>query len=105
VVADALSLAERVEGADLVVTGEGFLDAQSFAGKAVGGVVELAREADVPVLVVAGDIFTDELPSDALQGLEVVSLVQRFGAAAARSDVLGRVEDVVVDVLRARAGG
>ena len=35
VVADALSLAERVDDVDLVVTGEGFLDAQSFAGKAV----------------------------------------------------------------------
>src|SRR5206468_3030816 len=30
VVADALSLAERFEGADLVVTGEGFVDEQSF---------------------------------------------------------------------------
>jgi glycerate kinase len=105
VVADALSLAERMDDVDLVVTGEGFLDAQSFAGKAVGGVVELAREADVPVLVVAGDIYANELPSDALGGLEVVSLVQRFGAEAARNDVLGRVENVVADVLRARAGG
>ena len=53
VVADALSLAERLEGVGLVVTGEGFLDAQSFAGKAVGGVVDLAREADVPVVMFA----------------------------------------------------
>src|SRR5438874_13087827 len=54
VVSDALSLPERMVDVDLVVTGEGFLDAQSFGGKAVGGVVELAREADVPILVVAG---------------------------------------------------
>ena len=54
-VADAIELAERIEGADLVVTGEGFLDEQSFHGKAVGGVVALAAEAGVPVLVVAGD--------------------------------------------------
>ena len=31
-----------IEGADLVVTGEGFLDEQSFEGKVVGGVLELA---------------------------------------------------------------
>src|SRR5207253_2126515 len=55
VVAEALSLEERVAAADLVVTGEGFLDDQSFAGKAVGGVVDLAADADVPVLVAAGE--------------------------------------------------
>src|SRR5947207_1369933 len=42
-VADALDLPERVAEAQLVVTGEGYLDDQSFDGKAVGGVVELAR--------------------------------------------------------------
>jgi len=42
VVADAIDLEDRVAPADLVVTGEGFLDGQSFEGKAVGGVVEVA---------------------------------------------------------------
>ena len=60
-VAEAVDLAERMEGADLVVTGEGFLDEQSFHGKAVGGVVGLAAEVGVPVLVVAGD--ADERPA------------------------------------------
>jgi len=105
VVADALSLAERVDDVDLVVTGEGFLDAQSFAGKAVGGVVELAREVGVAVLVVAGDIYADELPAGALDGLEVVSLVQRFGDERARTAVTACVEEVVAEVLRSRAGG
>ena len=49
-VADKLSLAERMAAADLVVTGEGYLDKQSFAGKAVGGVARLAAAAGVPVL-------------------------------------------------------
>ena len=105
VVADALSLAERMEGVDLVVTGEGFLDAQSFAGKAVGGVVELAREADVPVLIVAGDIYADELGAHALDDLVAVSLVQRFGAERARNEVTACVTDVVTEALSSRAGG
>ena len=105
VVADAVSLAERLDGVDLVVTGEGFLDAQSFAGKAVGGVVDLARESSVPVLVVAGDIYTDELPPDALDGLEVVSLVHRFGPERARAEVTACVEEVVSQALRSRAAG
>src|SRR5437588_783949 len=105
VVADALSLAERLEDVDLVVTGEGFLDAQSFAGKAVGGVVELAREVGVPALVVVGDIYTDELPAGALDGLEVVSLVARFGPETGRADGLACADEVVGDALRTRAGG
>jgi glycerate kinase len=104
VVAEAIQLSERMAGADLVVTGEGFLDAQSFEGKAVGGVVEVAREADVPVLVVAGDIYRDELAPDDLEGLEVVSLVERFGKERAWNDVLGCVSEVVAEVLRRRAG-
>src|SRR5436305_12209982 len=99
VVADALSLAERLDEVDLVVTGEGFLDAQSFAGKAVGGVVDLAREADVPVLVVVGDIYADELSPEVLDGLEVVSLVERFGPDKARQDVTECIEDVVAEAL------
>jgi glycerate kinase len=91
VVADALNLAERIIGADLVVTGEGFLDEQSFRGKAVGGVTELAREHRVPLLVVAGDCYLDDLPED----IDVVSLVDRFGEARAHTEVLDCVEEVV----------
>ena len=105
VVADALSLAERLDGAGLVVTGEGFLDEQSFAGKAVGGVVDLAREAGVQVLVVVGDIYADELPAGALDGLEVVSLVQRFGPDRARRSAAACVEEVVFEALSSRATG
>ncbi|MEQ1787912.1 MAG: glycerate kinase, partial [Acidimicrobiales bacterium] len=40
-VADEVDLDERIEGADLVITAEGFLDALSFEGKVVGGVAAL----------------------------------------------------------------
>ena len=76
VVSDALELEERIASADLVVTGEGYLDEQSFNGKAVGGVVGLAGQAKVPVLVIAGDVASGiEVP----RGVDVVSLVDRYG--------------------------
>jgi len=96
VVAEALSLADRIAGADLVVTGEGALDDQSFAGKAVGGVVALAVEAGVPVMVVAGEVTEAcEMPP----GLDVVSLVDRYGEARAMKDTGTCVEDAVSDHL------
>ena len=93
-VADELELHERVEGADLVVTGEGFLDEHSFDGKAVGGVVELAAEAGVPVLVVVGEVLEGITPP-----AEVCSLVERFGMERAMLDPLTCVEEIVAERL------
>lgn len=102
VVADALSLAERVASADLVVTGEGTVDAESFEGKAVGGVVDLATAAGVPVLVVAGEILVGELP-ELPASVRMVSLVARFGRDRAMADVAGCVAEVVDSAVRDRA--
>ena len=92
-VADRIDLAARMESVDLVVTGEGFLDDQSFEGKAVGGVLELAAELDVPALVVAGSIV-DGLPPFA-GDVTVVSLVETFGEERAHAETAVCVEDAV----------
>ncbi len=94
-VAEAVGLAERVAAGDLVVTGEGLLDAESFEGRAVGGVLALAAAARVPALVVAGDVVDGDLPTDLGPAVQVVSLVDRFGRQRAWSDVAGCVEEVV----------
>ena len=90
VVADEVGLADCIEGADLVVTGEGFVDAQSFEGKVVGGVVELAEAAGVPVLVVAGEVF-----DGVDHRVPVVSLVERFGAERSMGDTAACIEAVL----------
>ena len=53
-VAETTRLRERLEGADIVVTGEGRFDEQSLQGKVTGRVMELAREAGKPAVVFAG---------------------------------------------------
>src|SRR3954466_4896812 len=93
-VADEVKLDDKLEGADLVVTGEGFLDEQSFEGKVVGGVLERAASAGVPVLVIAGEVY-DDVASRA----DAVSLVQRYGEERARGDTLACIEEVVSDRL------
>lgn len=45
---------QALEGADLVITGEGRLDAQTLQGKAPAGVAARARTAGVPVVAVCG---------------------------------------------------
>ena len=96
VVADHLLLEDRIEGADLVVTGEGFLDAQSFQGKAVGGVVELAAAAGVAAVVVVGEAdSTVSVPA----GVPVVSLVDSVGRERAIRETAVVVEEVVTRLL------
>jgi len=97
-VADEVELFEAIEGADLVITAEGFLDEQSFEGKVVGGVAELAAHAGVPVVAIAGQVFEE------VRGrIEAVSLVERFGEARAMADAVACIEEVAAALLAARS--
>ena len=58
-VAELSGLADAVEGADLVITGEGRLDSQSLHGKTPVGVARIARAAGVPVVALAGSLGED----------------------------------------------
>jgi glycerate kinase len=55
-VADELDLHDRIVAADLVLTGEGYLDEQSFEGKVVGGVQSMCAAIDRPVAAVVGEV-------------------------------------------------
>ena len=65
------SLEEKVQWADVVVTGEGSVDSQSLSGKIVGGIMELARKWNKPVEIFCGISSLDQLP----QGVRCHSLV------------------------------
>jgi glycerate kinase len=76
-----------LDDADLVITGEGSWDLQSAMGKGPGVVVRRAREAAVPVVVVAGQIEPGSL--DGVGAAMAVSLIDAAGSAErAISDVL-----------------
>jgi glycerate kinase len=62
IVLDAVDLRSHLEGADLVITGEGQLDFQTVYNKAPIGVARLAKERGIPVIAVSGSLgkgFTD----------------------------------------------
>ncbi|UCR84435.1 glycerate kinase [Pseudomonas chlororaphis] len=56
VVAELVGLAEAVQDADLVITGEGRFDAQTLRGKTPFGVARIAKQHNVPVIVIAGTL-------------------------------------------------
>lgn len=73
-----------IEGANLIVTGEGSLDEQSLQGKAVGVIAEHAREAGVPVAVICGRCTLD---TARLHELGIVQLYE-IGAGQTLEDAL-----------------
>ena len=55
-VCDALHLEEHLRGADLVIVGEGRMDAQTVYNKAPIVVAQRARKLGLPVIAVAGSL-------------------------------------------------
>ncbi|MFE0048196.1 glycerate kinase [Streptomyces albireticuli] len=60
VMLDVLGFPAALESADLVITGEGSLDAQTLHGKAPAGVAAAARARGVPVIAVCGRVSLPE---------------------------------------------
>ena len=54
-----VDLAGKVAGAELVLTGEGSVDAQTLQGKTPAGVARIAAEAGVDVVILAGRVAPD----------------------------------------------
>lgn len=100
VVADEADLAEHIEASDLIITGEGKLDDQSFEGKVVGGVAALAAEVDTPVVAIAGMV---ELSVAVPDNVTVISLTDRFGVDASMHQTVDCFARVVAEVVASGA--
>lgn len=100
-VADAVDVAGRLRAAELVVTGEGTFDWQSFHGKVVNEVAGLALAAAVPTVVLAGQVTVGRrewgaagiagayaVATDAAQ--VAASMADPAGTLAARAERLAR---------------
>jgi glycerate kinase len=95
-VADAVGLDRALAECDLVVTGEGLLDATSFAGKVVGGVLERAQRAGVDAAAVVGEARVAP-PAE----LATVALVDRFGEGRSWAATLDCIAEATAELLEA----
>ncbi|HVJ98679.1 MAG TPA: glycerate kinase, partial [Acidimicrobiia bacterium] len=106
-VAEAVGLEAAFENADLVVTGEGKLDASSLAGKVVGGVLAWADDLEVAhVGVIAGQV-TDEARTAlaARTNTSVLALTDRaFQEREAYDRAALLAEEAAIEVARVALG-
>ena len=93
-VADEVGLYDALEQTDIIITGEGHLDAQSFEGKVVGGIERLAAERNLPVLVICG--VADE---EVANRLPTYSLTDRYGIEAATAQTKRLISETTREIL------
>ncbi len=68
-------LEKKVQQADVIITGEGRLDSQSFQGKVVGGMLRLCQQYQKPLIVICGQQQLDEVKYDTNTLSQVLSLL------------------------------
>ena len=52
----AIDFERRIEGCDLIITGEGRIDYQTVMGKAPSGVLRMAQKHNIPVVAIGGAV-------------------------------------------------
>jgi glycerate kinase len=93
-VLDALDFESRLDGIDLVITGEGKLDGQTAYGKVPVGISGRAKKLGVPVLAIAGDIG-DDIEAVYDNGIDaVMSTVNR---AMSLEEAMSRSRELLID--------
>ncbi len=58
-VLDTVDFSAQLDGADLVVTGEGRIDSQSLHGKVISGIAKRTQPKNVPLVAIVGSIAPD----------------------------------------------
>lgn len=77
VVMEETGLREKLDGADLVITGEGRIDAQTAFGKTALGVAQLARQSGVRCIAVGGGVDPEGIEALRELAVVVVPVVER----------------------------
>ena len=77
IVMEAADIDGKLARADLVITGEGRVDAQTAFGKTALGVARRAHERGLPVIAVGGGVTPDGIEALAPLGVVVVPVVER----------------------------
>ena len=101
---DAAEFNRELAGADLVITGEGRIDAQSLGGKAVIGVARRCKAAGVPVVALVGGAELDDTGLERVyaEGVTAIMPINRRAEPfeTSRLRVRENVSQTVGDMIR-----
>ena len=87
-VLDQIDFDSKIQGADLVITGEGCSDYQTLKGKTASGVLERAKRQGIPVALVSGAVRDEQMLRDGGFGIiEAVSPLSMSREEAMRPEI------------------
>ncbi|MCL2491329.1 MAG: glycerate kinase [Coriobacteriia bacterium] len=103
VVLDISDFDTQVADSDLIITGEGKLDGQSFSGKVLSGIMRHAKE--VPIATICGvcDVEEDELNKRGVRAFETSTGVSVEESLKHPEKYMRRAVDKVIDTMSDRA--
>lgn len=61
-VLDAIDFDKKIDGASMIITGEGRLDRQTIMGKTPFGILKRAQKRNIPVIAIGGSVDTEAIP-------------------------------------------
>ncbi len=92
IIAEHTHLADDLETAELIVTGEGKFDEQSLHGKVVGSLVDAARPLGIPVIVLAGQVGLENSAVRSSGIMSALSMADYAGSARlAQADAVNQL--------------
>jgi glycerate 2-kinase len=99
IIAEHTRLADDLEAADLIVTGEGRFDEQSLHGKVVGELAAAAGPLGIPVVVLAGQVSLDKSATRMAGIMSALSIADyagsvRLAQADAANQLMGLASEV-----------
>jgi glycerate kinase len=91
---DAGKFKEKAAEADLVLTGEGSIDAQTLQGKVVSGVLKSCLKSDGPPVIAIGGVV-DESARDALLAGGLMDAIAASPHSMAREEAMRNAYELV----------
>lgn len=103
-VLDAIDFESLIQGADLVITGEGKVDFQTAKGKTAAGVLNRAKKQHIPVIVIGGCVeMCDSLLQMGFDGIyPILDEKVPLEVAMQRDFAMSNVSKTVATYLRTR---
>ena len=100
-VIDVLGIEKEIKNADLIFTGEGKIDQQTFHGKTVFGVAQLAKKHNTPLIAIVGAVdgtfkYTDNIGITAV--FSIINQPMALKDALQNADRL--IENCIENVMR-----
>jgi glycerate kinase len=98
---DLLGIQDKIQAADLVITGEGKIDSQTLQGKVIGGLASICHASHTPLVVVSGAMLLTPSQIQDLGITAAVSIMNRpVDESTAYKEAFDRVVEATFNLVR-----